>query len=95
MAVPESVVDDLKSIRELLDYVAKCGFCPPTHYAEWRERVAMYDRLLDFDSETTFIKKEKKRRPSQKKKDGTTSKKKAASLESGPASHSESGAVGC
>jgi len=95
VAVPEGVIEDLKTIHKLLEHAVQWGIFDPQLLATWRERVAMYDRLLDYDSDTSFIKKERKRRPSQKKKDGTTSKKKAASLESGPASNLESGAIGC
>lgn len=95
VAVPESVMEDLKTIHELLDYVARCGFCPPLPYAAWRERVAMYDRLLDFEAETTFLKKEKKRRSPQKKKVSATSGRETTSPENSAVAHSGNGVVGC
>ncbi len=95
VAVPESVMEDLQTIHNLLAYAVKWGHFDPQLLATWRERVAMYDRLLDYDSETSFIKKERKRRSSQKKKDEPTAKKKAAALETKAVAHPESGAVGC
>ncbi len=67
VAVPEDVTKELRSIHGLIEYAVRTGMYDPNLLDAWKNRVEVYDRLIDFASQATFLYGKKKARTSSQK----------------------------